>query len=52
MQLGVTRVAVSNWETGKAAPKLRHVVAICSKFECTTDELMSGRAGAKRKRAA
>ena len=39
-KLGVSRQAVSKWETGEAVPELSKVVLLAKVFEITTDELL------------
>lgn len=39
-QLGVSRQAVSKWETGEAVPELNKVVQLAKLFHVTTDELL------------
>lgn len=39
-QLGVSRQAVSKWETGEAVPELNKVVLLAKAFQVTTDELL------------
>ena len=39
-KLGVSRQAVSKWETGEAVPELNKVVQLAKVFQVTTDELL------------
>jgi len=39
-KLGVSRQAVSKWETGEAVPELNKVVLLAKVFDITTDELL------------
>ena len=39
-RLGVSRQAVSKWETGEAVPELNKVVLLAKVFDITTDELL------------
>lgn len=38
--LGISRQAVSKWETGQSKPDLDYIVKIANQFEMTTDELL------------
>ena len=40
-KLGVSRQAVSKWESGAAYPETAKMVAMCKIFDCTLDELMN-----------
>lgn len=39
-QLGVSRQAISKWETGKAIPESETLISISKYFDVTLDELM------------
>lgn len=39
-KLGVSRQAVSKWESGAAYPETEKIVAICKLFDCSLDELL------------
>lgn len=39
-QLGITPVAVSNWETGRAMPRSYLLPHIAELYGCTVDELL------------
>lgn len=39
-KLGVSRQAVSKWESGAAYPETEKIIAICKLFDCSLDELM------------
>lgn len=41
-KLGVSRQAVSKWESGGAFPETDKMLSICKIFDCSLDELMSG----------
>lgn len=41
-ELGVSRQAVSKWETGEAYPDTDKIIAICDYFGVTADELLRG----------
>lgn len=41
-QLGVSRQAVSKWESGQSLPDLERAVQLADIFEITTDELLTG----------
>jgi transcriptional regulator with XRE-family HTH domain len=40
-KLGVSRQAVSKWETGATFPEMEKILAICKIFDCSLDELMN-----------
>lgn len=40
-KLGVSRQAVSKWESGAAYPETAKMVAMCKIFDCTLDELIN-----------
>jgi len=40
-KLGVSRQAVSKWESGAAYPETAKMIAMCKIFDCTLDELMN-----------
>ena len=40
-KLGVSRQAVSKWESGAAYPETEKILAICKIFDCSLDELMN-----------
>lgn len=42
MLLGVSRQSVSKWEAERAYPEMDKLIKICSIFDCTLDELVSG----------
>lgn len=42
MLLGVSRQAVYKWEAEKAYPEMDKLLKICSIFDCTLDQLVSG----------
>jgi len=39
-KIGVSRQAISNWESGKTYPDLDNIVLLCKVYEITTDELL------------
>lgn len=39
-KLGVSRQAVSKWESGAAYPETEKIMKLCDMFDCTMDELM------------
>ena len=39
-KLGVSRQAVSKWESGGAYPETAKIISMCKIFDCTLDELM------------
>ncbi|MGI6423404.1 MAG: helix-turn-helix domain-containing protein [Candidatus Dojkabacteria bacterium] len=39
-KLGVSRQAVSKWESGAAYPETEKIITICSLFDCNLDELI------------
>ena len=41
-KLGVSRQAVSKWESGAAFPETEKMLSICKIFDCTLDDLMNG----------
>ncbi len=41
-ELGVSRQAVSKWETGEAYPETDKLIILCDKFSVTLDELVRG----------
>lgn len=41
-QLGVSRQAVSKWESGQSVPDLNKIIAMSEYFEVTTDYLLKG----------
>ena len=43
-RLGVSRQAVSKWETGESTPELSKVVLLAQVFQITTDQLLSPQA--------
>ena len=43
-RLGVSRQAVSKWETGQSTPDLERVAGMSRLFEITVDELLTGEA--------
>ncbi len=44
-RLGVSRQAVSKWETGAAEPSTANLLALADLYEITVDELLRGRKG-------
>ena len=40
--LGVSRQAVSKWESGQTSPDLQYVLALCQQFQVTSDWLLTG----------
>ena len=42
MLVGVSRQAVSKWESDKAYPEMDKILAICDLFGCTLDDLVLG----------
>lgn len=42
MLLGVSRQAISKWESGKAYPEMDKLLMICDLFGCTLDDLVLG----------
>ncbi|NEG90301.1 helix-turn-helix transcriptional regulator [Bifidobacterium aerophilum] len=42
MLLGVSRQAISKWESEKAYPEMDKLLAICDLFDCTLDDLVLG----------
>ena len=42
-QLGVSRQAVSKWETGEATPDAERIIALAKVLGVTTDALLLGR---------
>ena len=40
-KLGVSRQAVSKWESGAAYPETAKMVSMCKIFDCTLDELIN-----------
>lgn len=47
-KLGVSRQAVTKWETDTGIPDIENIMAISSLFHISIDELLSNEAGAKR----
>ena len=47
-KLGVSRQAVSKWESGQANPDLQYVMALCRLFEISSDYLLFGEEGTLR----
>lgn len=41
-QIGVSRQAVSKWESGQSVPDLDRVIALSDYFDVTTDYLLKG----------
>ena len=41
-KLGVSRQAVSKWESGAAFPETEKMLSICKIFDCSLDDLMNG----------
>ena len=39
-EAGVTRQAVSKWESGQSVPELDKIIALCEIFHITTDSLL------------
>lgn len=42
MLLGVSRQAISKWESGKAYPEMDKLLMVCDLFGCTLDDLVLG----------
>lgn len=42
-KLGVSRQAVSKWESGQSYPETEKIIMICDLFKCSMDELMTGK---------
>ena len=42
MLLGVSRQAISKWESEKAYPEMDKLLMICDLFGCTLDDLVLG----------
>ena len=42
-ELGVSRQAVSKWETGESTPDFDKIIPLCDFFGITSDELISGK---------
>ena len=42
MLLGVSRQAISKWESGKAYPEMDKLLMMCDLFGCTLDDLVLG----------
>lgn len=40
--LGVSRQAISKWESDRAYPEMDKLLAICDLFDCTLDEMVTG----------
>lgn len=49
-QMGISRQAVSKWESGQSIPDLEKVVLLSEYFETTTDYLLKGTAPTQQKR--
>jgi len=45
-RVGVSRQAVSKWESGQSVPDVEHIVALAELFGVTTDYLLTGTGGA------
>ncbi|HIR53969.1 MAG TPA: helix-turn-helix domain-containing protein [Candidatus Onthovicinus excrementipullorum] len=41
-KMGVSRQTVSKWESGASYPEMEKLIALCSLFHCTLDELVRG----------
>ena len=41
-ELGISRQAVSKWESGEAYPEIENIVALCDYFSCDIDSLVRG----------
>lgn len=39
-RLGISREAVTMWETGKTSPQVKYLTAIAEILGCTVDELL------------
>lgn len=48
-KLGVSRQAVTKWETDAGIPDIENIVAISALFDISIDELLKGEKGAKKK---
>ena len=46
-KLGVSRQAVSKWESGGTYPDMDKLLSICEIFNCTIDQLVKGKVNAK-----
>lgn len=42
-KLGVSRQAVSKWESGSGYPETEKIISICEIFDCSMDELVKGK---------
>lgn len=42
MLLGVSRQTVTKWESGRSNPEMDKLLQMCSLFECTLDDLVTG----------
>ena len=40
-KVGVTRQSVSKWETGEAYPEMSNIIALCSIFKCSINDLVN-----------
>lgn len=49
-KLGVSRQAVTKWETDAGIPDIENVMAISALFDISMDELLSNEKGAKSRR--
>ena len=47
-KLGVSRQAVTKWETDAGIPDIENVIAISALFDISIDELLSNKNGAKK----
>ena len=41
-KLGISRQAVSKWESGNAYPETEKLIQLAELFDCTVDELITG----------
>ena len=39
-ELGVSRQAISKWESGAAYPEMDKIITICKKYNCNIDDLL------------
>ncbi len=48
-KIGVSRAAISKWETGKGLPDIGNLIQISQVFDISLDELIKGNANVKKK---